>query len=69
MIQNFWKIKGVYYEKIITMLSLVVMSTILIVGCSSSKNSDSLYLGNCTDNMIGMGKKGYEFIVIAFQNK
>ncbi len=44
-------------KQIITMLSLVVMSTMFIVGCSSSKNSDNLYLGNCPDNMIGMGKK------------
>lgn len=44
-------------KKIIIMLSLVLMSIMLIVGCSSSKNSDNLYLGNCPDNMIGMGKK------------
>ena len=49
--------EGILWKKIITMLSLVVMSTMLIVGCSSSKNSDNLYLGNCIDNMIGMGKK------------
>ena len=54
---------------IIIILSLVVMSIMFIVGCSSSKNSDDLYLSNCLDNMFGMGKKGYEFIVIAFQNK
>lgn len=44
-------------KKIIIMISLVVMSTIFIVGCSSSKNSDNLYLANCPDNMTGMGKK------------
>lgn len=45
-------------KKIITtILSLVVMSTMFIVGCSSSKNSDNLYLGNCPDNISGMGKK------------
>ena len=44
-------------KKIITMLSLVVISAILIVGCSNSKNTDKLYIGNCSDNMIGMGKK------------
>lgn len=44
-------------KKIITIISLVVISTIFIVGCSSSKNSDVLYLSNCSDNMTGMGKK------------
>ncbi len=44
-------------KKIITMLSLAVMSTMLIVGCSNSKNSDNLYLSNCPDDMFGMGKK------------
>ena len=44
-------------KKIITILSLVVISIIFIVGCSSSKNSDKLYIGNCSDNMIEMGKK------------
>ncbi len=28
----------------------------LIVGCSSSKNSSNLYLSNCFDNMTGMGE-------------
>lgn len=42
---------------IIIILSLVVMSIMFIVGCSSSKNSDDLYLSNCLDNMFGMGKK------------
>ena len=46
-------------KKIITILSLVVISIIFIVGCSSSKKSDKLYIGNCSDNMIGMGKKYY----------
>lgn len=44
-------------KKIITMISLVVISTMFIVGCSSLKNSDDLYLSNCSDNMTGMGKK------------
>ncbi len=44
-------------KKILTILSLLVISTIFIVGCSSSKNSDSLYLSNCPDNIDGMGKK------------
>ena len=40
-------------KKIITMLSLVVISIMFIVGCSDSKKSNELY-----DNMmIGMGKK------------
>ncbi|WP_290457479.1 hypothetical protein [Romboutsia ilealis] len=39
------------------MLYLVVMSTVFIAGCSSLKNSDDLYLSNCTDDMFGMGKK------------
>ncbi|MCI9062790.1 MULTISPECIES: hypothetical protein [Romboutsia] len=43
--------------KKIIMLSLVVISTILIIGCSSSKSSDNLYLSNCPDNISGMGKK------------
>ena len=46
-------------KKIITILSLVVISIIFIVGCSISKNSYKLYIGNCSDNMIGMGKKYY----------
>ena len=45
-------------KKIITMLSLVVISIMFIVGCSDSKKSNELYIGNCPDNMmIGMGKK------------
>lgn len=44
-------------RKLITMLYLVVMSTVFIAGCSSLKNSDDLYLSNCTDDMFGMGKK------------
>ena len=44
-------------KKIISILSLLVISTIFIVGCSSSKNSDRIYLSNCPDNMDGMGKK------------
>ena len=44
-------------KKLIKMLSLVAISTIFIVGCSSSKNSDNLYLSNCPDNMTEMGKK------------
>lgn len=44
-------------KKITTILLLIIMSTILIAGCSSSKNSMNLYLGNCPDNMNGMGKK------------
>lgn len=44
-------------KKIITILSLVVISTIFVVGCSSSKNSDNLYLGQCSDIVKGMGKK------------
>lgn len=46
-------------KKIITMISLVVISIVFIVGCSSSKNSDKLYIGECTDAMFGMGKKYY----------
>lgn len=46
-------------KKIITMLLLIVTSIIFIVGCSNSKNSDKLYIGNCPDNMFGMGKKYY----------
>ena len=46
-------------KKILTIISLVVISIIFIVGCSSSKNSDKLYIGNCPDAMFGMGKKYY----------
>ena len=44
-------------KKIITIISLIVISTMFIVSCSSSKNSDDLYLSNCSDDMTGMGKK------------
>ena len=45
-------------KKIIT-LSLVVISTIFSVGCSSSKDLDQSYIANCDDNMVVMGKKYY----------
>ena len=44
-------------KKITTILLAIIMSTILITGCSSSNNQGNLYLGNCPDNMDGMGKK------------
>ena len=45
-------------KKIIT-LSLVVISTIFSIGCSSSKDLDQSYIANCDDNMSWMGKKYY----------
>ena len=45
-------------KKIIT-LSLVVISTIFSIGCSSSKDLDQSYIANCDDNMVVMGKKYY----------
>lgn len=44
-------------KKIATILLSIMMSIMLVTGCSSSKNPSGLYLSNCPDNMNGMGKK------------
>lgn len=44
-------------KKILTIISLVLVSIVFIVGCSDLKKTDKLYIGDCPDNMIGMGKK------------
>ncbi|MGL5695199.1 MAG: hypothetical protein ACRCXA_14055 [Peptostreptococcaceae bacterium] len=44
-------------KRVIMILLIVLISTMFVVGCSSSNESDNSYLSNYTDNMDGMGKK------------
>lgn len=46
-------------KKITTLLLFIIMSTMLITGCSSSADSSNLYISNCPDNINGMGKTYY----------